>query len=148
MFDGLSGRNNFRHADCDFAVVDDFLGLAFRSYRGGLFCSNLRGNNEEGLRGDRCTCFLDHITRRDYIAAAGLLQVRHYYRPPGLPRHKQCFLATVSRKGKVRHTWRAKRVWRRRLRCGCLENGSPKRVWRFELRWRRQILRKGAGAKG
>jgi len=27
------------------------------------------------------------------------LQVRHYYRPPGLPRHKQWWLATVWRKG-------------------------------------------------
>jgi hypothetical protein len=63
---------------------------------------------------------------RDYGTAAGLLQVRHYYRPPGLPRHKQWWLATVCRKGKVRHTSRAKRVWRRRLGCGCLENGSPK----------------------
>ena len=95
MFDGLSGRNNFRHADCSFAVVDDFL----ESIGGGLFCSNPRGNKEEGFSGDRYSCFLDHDTWRDYVTAAGFLQVRHYYRPPGLPRHKQWWLATVWRKG-------------------------------------------------
>jgi SAM-dependent methyltransferase len=68
-------------------------------FRGVLFCSNPRGNNEEGLSGDRYTCFLDHNTWRDYVTAAGFSQVRHYYRPPGLPRHKQWWLATVWRKG-------------------------------------------------
>jgi SAM-dependent methyltransferase len=56
--------------------------------RGVLFCSNPRGNNEEGLSGDRYSCFFDHDTWRDYVTAAGFFQVRHYYRPPGLPRHK------------------------------------------------------------
>jgi hypothetical protein len=41
----------------------------------------------------------DHDTWRDYLTAAGFLQVRHYSRPPGLPRHKQWWLATVWRKG-------------------------------------------------
>ena len=66
--------------------------------RGVLFCSNPRGNNEEGLSGDRYCCFFDHDTCRDYVTAAGFFQVRHYYRPPGLPRHKQWWLATVWRK--------------------------------------------------
>jgi SAM-dependent methyltransferase len=30
---------------------------------------------------------------------AGFFEVQHYYRPPGLPRHKQPWLATVWRKG-------------------------------------------------
>ena len=67
--------------------------------RGVLFCSNPRGNNEEGLSGDRYSCFFDHGTWCDYVTAAGFFQVRHYYRPPGLPRHKQWWLATVWRKG-------------------------------------------------
>jgi hypothetical protein len=65
--------------------------------RGVLFCSNPRGNNEEGLSGDRYSCFFDHDTWRDYVTAAGFFQVRHYYRPPGLPRHKQWWLSTVWR---------------------------------------------------
>ena len=67
--------------------------------RGVLFCSNPRGNNEEGLSGDRYSCFFEHDTWRDYVIAAGFFKVRHYYRPPGLPRHKQWWLSTVWRKG-------------------------------------------------
>jgi SAM-dependent methyltransferase len=67
--------------------------------RGVLFCSNPRGNNEEGLSDDRYSCFFDHDTWRNYVTAAGFFEVTHYYRPPGLPRHKQWWLATVWRKG-------------------------------------------------
>ena len=66
---------------------------------GVLFCSNPRGNNEEGFSGDRYSCFFDLDTWRDYVTAAGFVEVKHYYRPPGLPRHKQPWLATVWRKG-------------------------------------------------
>jgi hypothetical protein len=51
------------------------------------------------LSGDRYSCFFDHDTWRDYVTAAGFFQVRHYYRPPGLPRRKQSWLSTVWRKG-------------------------------------------------
>ena len=67
--------------------------------RGVLFCSNPRGNNEEGFSGDRYSCFFDLDTWRDYVTAAGFVEVKHYYRPPGLPRDKQPWLATVWRKG-------------------------------------------------
>ena len=67
--------------------------------RGVLFCSNSRGNNEEGLSGDRYSCFFDLDTWRNYVAAAGFFEVQCYYRPPGLPRHKQRWLVTVWRKG-------------------------------------------------
>ena len=67
--------------------------------RGVLFCSNPRGNNEEGVSGDRYSCFFDLTTWRDFVTAAGFMEVRHYYRPPELPRHKQWWLATVLRKG-------------------------------------------------
>ena len=67
--------------------------------RGVLFCSNPRGNNEEGVSGDRYSCFFDLTTWRDFVTAAGFMEVRHYYRPSGLPRYKQLWLATVLRKG-------------------------------------------------
>jgi SAM-dependent methyltransferase len=67
--------------------------------RGVLFCSNPRGNNQEGFSGDRYSCFFDLDTWRDYVTPAGFFEVRHYYRPPGLPCHKQPWLATVWRKG-------------------------------------------------
>jgi SAM-dependent methyltransferase len=66
--------------------------------RGILFCSNPRGNNEEELSGDRYGCFLDLPTWRGYVTAAGFTEVRHYYRPSGLPCHQQPWLATVWRK--------------------------------------------------
>ncbi len=66
---------------------------------GVLFCSNPRGNNEEGFSGDRYSCFFDLDTWRDYVTAAGFIEVTHYYRPPGRPRHQQPWLATVWRKG-------------------------------------------------
>ena len=66
--------------------------------RGVLFCSNPRGNNEEGLSGDRYCCFFDLDTWRAYVTAAGFSEIQHYYRPPGLPRDKQPWLATVWRK--------------------------------------------------
>jgi SAM-dependent methyltransferase len=66
--------------------------------RGVLFCSNPRGNNEEGLSGGRYGCRLDLETWRDYVIAAGFEEIGHYYRPAGLPRHDQPWLATVWRK--------------------------------------------------
>ena len=67
--------------------------------RGVLFCSNPRGNNEEGLEGSRYSCFFDLDTWRDYLTAAGFFEVQCYFRPLGLPCHKQPWLATVWRKG-------------------------------------------------
>jgi len=65
---------------------------------GVLFCSNPRGNNEEGFSGDRYSCFLNLDTWRKYVTAARFIEVKHYYRPPGRPRHQQPWLATVWRK--------------------------------------------------
>jgi len=69
--------------------------------RGVLFCSNPRGHNEEEFSGDRYSCFFDLDTWCNYVTAAGFYEVRHYYRPQGLPRHKQPWLATVWRKGPI-----------------------------------------------
>jgi SAM-dependent methyltransferase len=65
---------------------------------GVLFCSNPRGNNEEGLSDGRYCCFFNLETWRAYVTAAGFSEIRHYYRPPGLPRDEQPWLATVWRK--------------------------------------------------
>jgi SAM-dependent methyltransferase len=66
--------------------------------RGVLFCSNPRGRNEEGMHGGRYGCLWDLDTWRAYVAAAGFTELRHYYRPAGLPRDQQPWLATVWRK--------------------------------------------------
>ena len=68
---------------------------------GVLFCSNPRGNNEEGWAGGRYGCFHDLDTWRRFLVAAGFRELRHYYRPPGRPRREQPWLATVWRRGRV-----------------------------------------------
>jgi hypothetical protein len=65
---------------------------------GVLSCSNPRGNNEEGF-GDGYSCFFSLDTWRSYVIGAGLFEVGHYYRPPGLPPRQQPWLVTGCRKG-------------------------------------------------
>ncbi len=66
--------------------------------RGILFCSNPRGNNDEGFNDERYGCFLNLETWRGYITDAGFDEVQCYYRPPGVSRNKQPWLVTVWRK--------------------------------------------------
>ena len=65
---------------------------------GVLFSSNPRGDGIEGWRGERYGAFHDHRAWRAYGAAAGFVELEHYYRPPGLPREQQPWLASVWRK--------------------------------------------------
>ncbi len=66
--------------------------------RGVLFCSNPRGNNEEGFSGNRYGCFMNLETWRKYVTRAGFVELQHYFRPAGLPLDKQPWLASVWRK--------------------------------------------------
>jgi len=66
--------------------------------RGALFSSNPRGANEEGWRGERYSVFHDLESWRRYLTAAGFGELHHYYRPAGLPRERQPWLASVWRK--------------------------------------------------
>jgi SAM-dependent methyltransferase len=65
--------------------------------RGVLFSSNPHGNNEEGWNRGRYGAYHDLETWRRYLQAAGFAELEHYYRPAGLPRERQPWLATVSR---------------------------------------------------
>ncbi|MCF8161029.1 MAG: methyltransferase domain-containing protein [Polaromonas sp.] len=65
---------------------------------GVLFCSNPHGDGQEGWNGDRYGAFHDWPSWRNYVTAAGFLALDHYYRPPGLPREQQPWLASVWRK--------------------------------------------------
>ena len=66
--------------------------------RGVLFCSNPRGENEEGLYGNRYNCFHDLESWRRYVTNVGFVELHHYFRPEGLPRDQQPWVATVWRK--------------------------------------------------
>ena len=65
---------------------------------GVLFCSNPHGDGQEGWQGDRYGAFHDWPSWRNYVTSAGFVELEHYYRPPGLPREQQPWLASVWRK--------------------------------------------------
>jgi SAM-dependent methyltransferase len=66
--------------------------------RGVLFSSNPHGHNEEGWNQGRYGAFYDLETWRRYLSAAGFDELAHYYRPAGMPRAQQPWLATVWRR--------------------------------------------------
>lgn len=65
---------------------------------GVLFSSNPRGQNQEGWNGARYGSYHDEARWAAYVQDAGFTLVEQYYRPPGLPRDQQPWLATVWRK--------------------------------------------------
>lgn len=65
---------------------------------GVLFSSNPRGDNQEGWQGDRYAAYYDLNTWRALLTAAGFSELQHYYRPAGLPREQQPWLASVWRR--------------------------------------------------
>jgi SAM-dependent methyltransferase len=67
--------------------------------RGGvLFSSNPRGANEEGWNAGRYGAYHDLESWRARMSEAGFVELEHYYRPAGLPREEQPWLASVWRK--------------------------------------------------
>jgi ubiquinone/menaquinone biosynthesis C-methylase UbiE len=66
--------------------------------QGVLFSSNPRGNNEEGMQGERYGAYYDLATWRNYLTSAGFSEIEHYYRPAGLPVAQQPWLASVWRR--------------------------------------------------
>lgn len=66
--------------------------------RGVLFSSNPRGDNQESFQGGRYGCYYDLASWRQHLTTAGFTELAHYYRPPGLPRPQQIWLATLWRK--------------------------------------------------
>jgi len=65
---------------------------------GVLFSSNPRGNGQEGWSDERYGTFHDWPAWRNYLSAAGFVELTHYYRPAGLPFEAQPWLASVWRK--------------------------------------------------
>jgi SAM-dependent methyltransferase len=65
---------------------------------GVLFTSNPRGQNQEGMHHERYGCYHDLESWQAYLNAAGFVELTHYYRPEGLPREQQPWLASVWRR--------------------------------------------------
>lgn len=97
-FDGIFANASLFHVPS--AVLPDVLQQLHAALkpRGVLFSSNPRGHNEEGWNGARYGCYYDFETWSAVVTAAGFDPVTHYYRPAGLPRAQQPWLASVWRK--------------------------------------------------
>ena len=66
--------------------------------RGVLFSSNPRGGNQEGWNRGRYGAYHDLDGWRGLMKEAGFEELEHYYRPQGLPRDQQPWLASVWRR--------------------------------------------------
>lgn len=66
--------------------------------RGVLFSSNPRGENQEGWNRGRYGAYHDLDAWRCYLSDAGFTELEHYYRPTGLAREQQPWLASVWRR--------------------------------------------------
>jgi len=97
-FDGIFANASLFHV----AIGDlpSVLNALYRSLRAGgvLFSSNPRGNNQAQFDGSRFGAYHDLNAWRSYVTGAGFVEIDHYYRPTGLPRKQQPWLATVWRK--------------------------------------------------
>ena len=69
--------------------------------RGVLFSSNPRGANEEGWNRGRYGAYHDLAAWLRWMTGAGFVELEHYYRPAGLPREQQPWLASVWRRDAV-----------------------------------------------
>lgn len=65
---------------------------------GVLFASNPRGADQEGWQGERYGTYYSWERWQALLLAAGFDELHHYYRPPGVPRAAQPWLASVWRR--------------------------------------------------
>lgn len=98
FFDGIFANASLFH------IPSAELPRVLRELRAGLkpggvlFSSNPRGQNEEGWSGERYGCYYDLQRWRDLVMDAGFEEITHYYRPAGVPREQQPWLASLWRK--------------------------------------------------
>lgn len=98
-FDGIFANAVLFHLPS--REIDQVLRKLHEALRSGgvLFSSNPRGNNQEGWSGARYGTWYDWPTWQGLLKSAGFIELEHYYRPAGLPREQQPWLASVWRKG-------------------------------------------------
>lgn len=98
FFDGVFANASLFHVPrVHLAPVLAHLHATLRA-GGVLFCSNPRGQNEEGYRDGRYSVFYDWPTWRALMGEAGFSEISHYYRPTDAPPEQQRWLASVWRK--------------------------------------------------
>jgi len=97
-FDGIFANASLFHVPCqELPRVLSELHAALKP-DGVLFSSNPRENNEEGWNRGRYGAYHDLESWRAFLEKAAFSELEHYYRPPGLPREQQPWLASVWRR--------------------------------------------------
>ena len=98
-FDGIFANASLQHVPSqELPRVLRQLHAALKT-GGVLFCSIPRGNNSEGWSRNRYSAFHDKAAWWAFMGEAGFVELEHYYRPEGLPREQQPWLASVWRAG-------------------------------------------------
>ncbi|MDY6929574.1 MAG: class I SAM-dependent methyltransferase [Pseudomonadota bacterium] len=93
-FDGIFANASLFHVP-RLALVEVLQALRNSLRPGGvLFCSNPRGD-AEGWNGRRYGNYMELDVSQRFFADAGFEMIDHYYRPEGLPREQQPWLAVV-----------------------------------------------------
>ena len=97
-FDGIFANASLFHVPArELSRVLTELRASLRP-RGVLFASNPRGVNEEGWNRGRYGAYHDLERWRGFAIDAGFDEIRRYYRPDGLPREQQPWLASLWRR--------------------------------------------------
>ena len=97
-FDGIFANASLFHVPSQ--ALPSVLNELYSTLKSGgvLFSSNPCGDNQEGFQNERYSCFYNLKNWRNFVITAGFTEIDYYYRPHGLPRHQQPWLATVWRK--------------------------------------------------
>ncbi len=98
QFDGVFANASLFHVPSE--ILPRVLKQLHHTLRPGgvLFSSNPRGENQEGWNRGRYGAYHDLAAWRGYLSAAHFTELEHYYRPAGLPREQQPWLASVWRR--------------------------------------------------
>jgi len=97
-FDGVFANASLFHVPS--AALPRVLRELYAALRpgGALVCSNPRGDDEEGFRGERWTCLFEHARWLALFEAAGFVELGHYRRPSDAPPSEQPWLVMVLRR--------------------------------------------------
>jgi SAM-dependent methyltransferase len=97
-FDGVFANASLFHVPT--RELPRVLGELFDCLRPGgvLFASNPRGENVESWNRGRYGAYHDFEHWRAFALGAGFEEIHHYYRPDGLPREQQPWLASLWRR--------------------------------------------------
>ena len=96
-YDGIFANASLFHVPGQ--ELDRVLSELHRALRPGgiLFSSNPRGDGE-GWQGQRYGHYIEFEENKGYLEGAGFRIIDHYYRPAGVPREQQPWLAIVSQR--------------------------------------------------